>query len=45
MGVVILDLSETLLGVFKYGFDLLMRHAWKPFQKIVDALAVFEVGE
>jgi hypothetical protein len=27
------------------GFDLTASHAWKPFQEIVDARAVFEISE
>ena len=31
--------------MFKYGFDLLMRHAWKPLQKLIDRDARFQVFE
>jgi hypothetical protein len=37
--------GQTLFGVAKNGFDMAASHARELFEEIVDARAVFEVGE
>ena len=36
---------EAFAGEFQNGFDLLFRHAGKPFEKLADRRAVFEIVE
>jgi hypothetical protein len=37
--------SQTLFRVAKDGFDLRASYAGEPFEEVVDAGAVFEIGE